>query len=63
MYPVRWNDSEMESRMDSGGAVAAWNPKPQQNAKALRLFCEGMDDMHGALTIWHVGPPPEQSPR
>ena len=41
--------------MDSGDAAAAWNPKPQQNAKALRLFCEGMDDMHGALTILSQG--------
>ena len=33
----------------------AWNPKPQQNAKALRLFYEGMDDMHGALAMLSQG--------
>ena len=41
--------------MDSGDAATAWNPKPQQNAKALRLFCEGMDDMHGALAMLSQG--------
>ena len=41
--------------MDSGDAATAWNPKPHQNAKALRLFYEGMDDMHGALAMLSQG--------
>ena len=41
--------------MNSGDASIAWNPKPHQNAKALRLFWEGMDDMHGALAMLSRG--------
>ena len=33
----------------SPSAPAVWVPKPQQNAKALRLFRDGMDEMHEAL--------------
>ena len=33
----------------SPSAPAVWEPKPQQNAKALRLFRDGMDEMHDAL--------------
>lgn len=35
------------------GSAAAWEPKPHQNAKALRLFRDGMDEMHEAL--WSFG--------
>ena len=40
------------------GTASAWQPKPQQNAKALRLFHEGMDDIHESLRLLqdgHVG--------
>ena len=33
----------------SGIAPSTWEPKPQQNAKALRLFRDGMDDMNDVL--------------
>ena len=35
--------------------AALWQPKQQQNAKALRLFREGMDDMHESLRLLHGG--------
>ena len=41
--------------MDLGDATSTWEPKSQQNAKALRLFREGMDDLHGALGLLHQG--------
>ena len=41
--------------MDSGDTATAWNPKRHQNAKALRLFHEGMEDIHGALAILNRG--------
>ena len=41
--------------MKSKDAAIAWNPKPHQNAKALRLFREGMDDMHGSLGMLSRG--------
>ena len=41
--------------MDSGDAISTWEPKSQQNAKALRLFREGMDDMHSVLGLLRQG--------
>ena len=35
----------------SPGPPPVWEPKPQQNAKALRLFRDGMDEMHEALWL------------
>ena len=39
--------------------ASAWEPKPQQNAKALRLFRDGMENMHDALwsfreNVWRL---------
>ena len=41
--------------MKSKDAAIAWIPKPHQNAKALRLFCEGMEDMNGSLRMLGQG--------